>query len=90
MSLMVYVTFIWIKILDAVEFFTTVRGHIAARYKGQKYYKNYQGKDGFVSWICHNKHVCNRRIKTMGNCLHGISDKPHSDKCVMLDLEESD
>ncbi|KAF9805660.1 hypothetical protein SFRURICE_012643 [Spodoptera frugiperda] len=61
---------------------------IGALYNGQRFYKNYMGTDGVVSWICHNKHICNRRIKTLGRQVVATSNKTHSMRCIELELED--
>ncbi|CAD0200286.1 unnamed protein product [Chrysodeixis includens] len=51
-------------------------------YNGHRYYKNYEGKGDVVSWVCHNKHVCNHRVKTQGQYVVAIL-KDHSAECTV-------
>ena len=75
---------------ETVEFYNTNRGQIGALFNGQKFYKNYQGSDGAVSWICGNRHLCKCRIRTKGHNVIFVSENGHSPECIEADLVENE
>ncbi|PZC76983.1 hypothetical protein B5X24_HaOG203934 [Helicoverpa armigera] len=79
----------YVGIVEKVRFYTTARGQLGVVYNGQKYYRSYGGSGGLVSWVCRNKHVCSRRIKTLGQKVVSVSSKAHSNTCIELDLQDS-
>ncbi|CAH1635566.1 unnamed protein product [Spodoptera littoralis] len=70
-----------------VSFFTTSRQQLGAEFEGKKFHKNYLGKDGVISWICHSK-TCNRRIRTQGPYVIEVSGTEHSSECLGLPVEQ--
>ncbi|KAH9631445.1 hypothetical protein HF086_014290 [Spodoptera exigua] len=74
------------KVLGTVSFFTTSRYQLGAEFEGKKFHKNYLGKDGVISWICHTK-TCNRRIRTQGPYVIEVSGTGHSSECLGFPAE---